>query len=158
MEKKLKNASAEERQRVRMAKSKPILDAFLAWLEKQEQQVLPKSALGRAVNYVLKQWPKLIRCVEDGHLEIDNNRCERSLKPFVIGRKNWLFANSPRRARASAVTYSIVETAKENGLNPTAYLTYLFERMPNMDLQDEAAFEAWLPWSEALPEGIRVKK
>ncbi|WP_304459478.1 IS66 family transposase [Alicyclobacillus sendaiensis] len=158
VEKKLKNASAEERQRVRMAKSKPILDAFLAWLEKQEQQVLPKSALGRAVSYGLKQWPKLIRYVEDGHLEIDNNRCERSLKPFVIGRKNWLFANTPRGARASAVTYSIVETAKENGLNPTAYLTYLFERMPNMDLMDEAAFEALLPWSEGLPEGIRVRK
>ncbi|MBF8378645.1 transposase domain-containing protein, partial [Alicyclobacillus mali] len=91
------------------------------------------------------------------HLEIDNNRCERSLKPFVIGRKNWLFANTPRGARASAVTYSIVETAKENGLNPTAYLTYLFERMPNMDLMDEAAFEALLPWSEGLPDGIRVR-
>ena len=118
-------------------KVKPILDAFLAWLETQERQVLPKSALGQAVSYCLKQWTKLVRYVEDGHLEIDNNRSERSLKPFVIGRKNWLFANTPRGARASATAYSIVETAKENGLNPMAYLTYLFEQLPNVDLHDE---------------------
>jgi transposase len=158
VEKKLKGASPEERARVRMEQSQPILDAFLAWLETQERQVLPKSALGQAVSYCLKQWTKLARYVEDGHLEIDNNRSERSLKPFVIGRKNWLFANTPRGARASATAYSIVETAKENGLNPMAYLTYLFEQLPNVDLQDELALEALLPWSKTLPAGVRRGK
>jgi len=70
----------------------------------------------------------------DGRLEIDNNRAERSIKLFVIGRKNWLFANTPRGAKASATIYSIVETAKENGLNPFAYLQYLFEQLPNIEL------------------------
>ncbi|TDY50207.1 transposase IS66-like protein [Alicyclobacillus sacchari] len=158
VEKKLKGAYPEERARVRMEQSQPILDAFLAWLETQERQVLPKSALGQAVSYCLKQWTKLARYVKDGHLEIDNNRSERSLKPFVIGRKNWLFANTPRGARASATAYSIVETAKENGLNPMAYLTYLFEQLPNVDLQEELALEALLPWSKTLPAGVQRGK
>ncbi|AEJ43717.1 transposase IS66 [Alicyclobacillus acidocaldarius subsp. acidocaldarius Tc-4-1] len=110
------------------------------------------------MSYCLKQWPKLVRYMEDGHLEIDNNRCERSLKPFVIGRKNWLFANTPRGARASAIAYSIVETAKENGLNPFAYLEYLFEKLPNMDTDDKTAMAALLPWSETLPAHIRRRK
>ncbi|SIT13371.1 IS66 C-terminal element [Alicyclobacillus vulcanalis] len=96
--------------------------------------------------------------LEDGHLEIDNNRSERAIKPFVIGRKNWLFANTPRGARASAIAYSIVETAKENGLNPFAYLEYLLEKLPYMDTDDKAAMTALLPWSETLPAHIRRRK
>ncbi|EJY57190.1 transposase IS66 [Alicyclobacillus hesperidum URH17-3-68] len=98
-----------------------------------------------------------MRYVEDGHLDIDNNRYERSLKPFVIGRANWLFANTARGARARAVRYSIVETAKDNGLNTTAYLKYLFERMPNMDLDDRRALDKLMPWSKVLPDPMRVK-
>ncbi|GMA50413.1 hypothetical protein GCM10025857_17700 [Alicyclobacillus contaminans] len=108
--------------------------------------------------YSLKQWDKLTVFLEDGHLEIDNNRSERSIKPFVIGRKNWLFANTPRGARASAITYSIVETAKENGLNPFAYLQYLFEQLPNVDTNDKTAMAALMPWSETLPGDIRKSK
>ncbi len=100
-----------------------MLDEFLTWLQEQGEQVLPKSALGQAVSHCLNQWSKLTAFLEDGHLELDNNRSERSLKRFVIGQKNFLFANTPRGARASAVANSLVETAKENGLNPTAYLT-----------------------------------
>jgi len=84
-------------------------------------------------------------------LDLDNNRSERSIKPFVIGRKNWLFANTSRGADASATIYSIVETAKENGLNPFNYLQYLFERLPNLDTQDEKALDELLPWSATLP-------
>lgn len=94
---------------------------------------------------------------KDGRLELDNNRSERSIKPFVIGRKNWLFANTPRGAQASATIYSIVETAKENGLNPFSYLQYLFERLPNLDLQDLNALDGLLPWSTDLPLSCRVK-
>jgi hypothetical protein len=91
-------------------------------------------------------------------LELDNNRSERSIKPFVIGRKNWLFANTPRGARASAIIYSIVETAKENGLNPFYYLSYLFGKLPNIDTKDENALDNLLPWSDSIPSYCRVKK
>ncbi|CAB3393533.1 protein of unknown function [Kyrpidia spormannii] len=93
--------------------------------------------------------------MKDGRLEIDNNRSERSIKPFVIGRKNWLFANTPKGAKASATVYSIVETAKENGLNPYEYLRYLFERLPNVDVNDTTVLDRLLPWSPELPESVR---
>ncbi len=92
----------------------------------------------------------------DGRLEIDNNRSERSIKPFVIGRKNWLFSNTPKGANASATIYSIVETAKENGLNPFEYLTYLFERLPNINIKDQHALDTLLPWSANLPGHCKV--
>ena len=78
----------------------------------------PKSALGKALYYLLEQWPYLVRYLEDGRLELSNNRAERSIKPFVMGRKNWLFANTPGGAQASSVIYSLIETAKENHLDP----------------------------------------
>lgn len=123
----------------------------MTWLKTQEQKVLPKSTLGQAITYCLNQWDKLVAFLEDGRLEIDNNRSERSIKPFVIGRKNWLFSNTPKGARTSAVIYSIVETAKENGLNPYYYLRYLFEKLPNIDLTDLDALDKLLPWSTTLP-------
>ena len=92
----------------------------------------------------------------DGRLEIDNNRSERSIKSPVMGRKNWLFANTPKGATASAVIYSIVETAKENGLIPFQYLTYLFEQLPNIDVKDPVAIDKLLPYSTELPAKIRA--
>lgn len=88
----------------------------------QQLQVLPQSAVGRAIAYGLNQWSWLQGYLLDGRLDIDNNRSERAIKPFVIGRKGWLFSNTPRGAKASAIAYSIIETAKENGRNPQAYL------------------------------------
>jgi len=93
---------------------------------------------------------------KDGRLEIDNNRSERSIKPFVIGRKNWLFSNTPRGARASAVIYNLVETAKEDGLNPYYYLHYLFEKLPSTDLTNTESIDSLLPWSKSLPINCRV--
>ncbi|MBM7681200.1 hypothetical protein JOD43_001367, partial [Pullulanibacillus pueri] len=92
----------------------------------------------------------------DGRLEIDNNRAERSIKPFVIGRRNWLFSNTVKGAKSSAIIYSVVETAKENGLNPFNYLSYLFKELPNMDTTDKAKLAQLLPWSQTLPEECRV--
>ena len=112
--------------------------------------VLPKSLLGTAVNYCRQQWPKLIRFLEDGRLEISNNRAERSIKPFVIGRKAWLFSNTPKGAKASAIIYSIVETAKENSLNPYAYLNFLFEILPNLKSIDEESLTPLMPWAVQL--------
>lgn len=98
IEKELKELEPKERYEKRLEKSKPVLDAFLSWLKNQEQKVLPKSGLGEAIAYCLNQWDKLVAFLEDGRLEIDNNRSERSIKPVVIGRKNWLFANTPQGA------------------------------------------------------------
>ncbi|ANB60157.1 IS66 family transposase [Anoxybacteroides amylolyticum] len=152
IERGLRDASPEERYAVRMERSKPILEAYLAWLQKQRPRTLPKSLLGQAIAYSLNQWDKLTAFLQDGRLEIDNNRSERSIKPFVIGRKNWLFANSPRGAQASATIYSVIETAKENGLNPFQYLKYLFEQLPQLaDPKDTEALDNLLPWSPTLP-------
>ncbi|WP_083521314.1 IS66 family transposase [Alicyclobacillus kakegawensis] len=155
IERGLKDATPEERHAGRQKLSRPVLDAFLTWLQEQSVQVLPKSALGKAVSYCLHQWNKLVVFLEDGNLELDNNRSERSIKRFVIGRKNFLFANTPRGARASAIAYSLVETAKENGLDPYWYLEYLFERLPNIRTDDRVAMDELLPWSDRLPERIR---
>jgi len=156
IERDLREATPEDRQRARQARSRPVLAQFLWWLRTNRHIVLPKSALGQAVTYCLNQWTPLTNFLRDGRLEIDNNRAERSIKPFVIGRKNFLFANTPRGAQASATVYSIVETAKENGLNPRAYLQYLFEQLPNRDLADPATWEDLLPWSPALPASLKT--
>ncbi len=155
VERDVRDATPDERLRARRARSVPILVEFQAWLVEQRGRVLPKSATGQAITYCLNQWAPLQTFLEDGRLEIDNNRSERSIKPFVIGRKNFLFMNTPRGAKASAITYSIIETAKENGLNPRAYLQYLFEELPNRERTDPAAWEAMMPWSHHLPEHVK---
>jgi hypothetical protein len=137
--------------------SKPIVDGFKAWMDKESPLTLPQSLLGKAFTYCKNQWPKLIRFLDDGRLEIDNNRAERSIKPFVIGRKNWLFANTPRGAKTSALIYSIVETAKENGLNPFDYLKYLFERIKTIEPADISTVDSLLPWSEAVQAALRIQ-
>ena len=157
IERDLREATPEERHAGRQELSRPVVEAFAAWLKYQSPRVLPKSAFGQAIKYCCNQRDRLTAFLEDGRLELDNNRSERSIKPFVIGRKNWLFANTARGASASATIYSIVETAKENGLNPFSYLQYLFERLPNLDIQDEQALDELLPWSKTLPPGCRVK-
>jgi transposase len=153
IERDLKDATPEERKSARLERSKPVLEAFSAWLIEQTPKVLPKSLLGAALAYCRSQWEKLVTFLEDGRLEIDNNSSERAIKPFVIGRKNWLFANTPDGADASAVIYSIVETAKENGLNPTAYVEYLFEKLPSATTSE---LDSLLPWSPSLPASLRL--
>jgi hypothetical protein len=99
IERDLHDVTPEERHKIRLARSRLVLDAFWSWLKTQAPRVLPKSALGQAIKYCLNQWDKLETFLKDGRLELDNNRSERSIKPFVIGRKNWLFTNTPRGAR-----------------------------------------------------------
>ena len=115
---------------------------------------MPKSSQGLAVNYLLNQWPHLICYLEDGRLELSSNRAERSIKPFVIGRKNFLFSNTPSGAQGSATMYSMVETAKENGLDPYRYLTYVFKTAPNPDWEQTDAVQ--LPWN--APEECHCKE
>lgn len=156
IERAIKKESSEKRYEVRLEKSKPVLDLFLAWLQTKQPQVAPKSKLGEAITYGLNQWELLEAFLQDGRLEIDNNRSERAIKPFVIGRKNWLFSNTPRGARGSAIVYSIVETAKENGLNPYEYLLYLFQQLPTVDVNNDEVIQKMLPWSVSLPDQCRV--
>ena len=155
IERDLHDLTPEERHTKRLEISRPVLDAFAEWLRFQMPRVLPKSALGEAIRYCRNQWDKLENFLLNGRLEISNNRSERSIKPFVMGRKNWLFSNTPRGAKASATIYSIIETAKENGLIPFQYLTYLFERMPNLG---NGSLDELLPWSASLPDYCKMPK
>lgn len=143
IERNAKESSPAARKGLRQEQAKPILDKIKQWLDQKVAQVLPKSPLGTAVAYTLKLWPKLTTYLEDGHIEIDNNKAENAIRPFVIGRKAWLFSGSPRGALASAALYTLVETAKANGLEPWAYLNYLFEKLPAA--KSEQALLALLP-------------
>lgn len=111
----------------------------------------PKSALGRALYYLREQWPYLIRFLGDGRLEISNNGVERSVKPFVMGRKNWLFANTEGGAQSSAMIYSLIETAKENGLAPYRYFIHVLTEAPGAGSQGGCWAENLLP--EYVKEG-----
>ena len=137
--------TAEQAFQVRQEKAPAILVAYKAWLEKSVQQVPPKSLLGKAIQYNLNQWDKLTVYLTDGQINIDNNRAERAIKPFVIGRKNWLFANTGNGAKSSAILYSLIETAKANGLIPYDYLVRLFEELPKRKSTD--SLDDLLPWN-----------
>ena len=140
-----KDVNDEQRLLLRQRKSDPVLVQLKAWLDKTHGQVVPQSALGKAVGYLTNNWSKLIRYTEAGHLPIDNNPAERAIRPFVIGRKNWLFSDTARGAHASALIYSLVETAKANGQEPYAWLRYVLERLPLANNADD--LEALLPWN-----------
>lgn len=143
----------EERTIKRKELSEPILREFHAWLE--SVYPAPKSAFGRAVAYTLEQWPYLTNYLLDGRLEISNNRAERSIKPFVMGRKNFLFANTPSGANTSAVIYSLIETAKENALDPYRYLTWLMTDAPSLDMTLACQVESLLP--DNAPDDCRTR-
>lgn len=122
-----------------------MVHAFFEWC--RAQHALPQSHFGQALSYGLNQRPYPEKYLLDGRPEIDNNRAERSIKPLVIGRKNWLFCNTQAGAKASAMFYSVIETAKENGLHPFEYLTDVFRTAPNLDLSRNPG---------AIPGRIRV--
>lgn len=108
----------------------PILDEFKQWLDKRSLQVPPSTHLGKALHYALGQWEKLVRYLDSPHLTPDTNAVENAIRPFVLGRKNWMFSGSPRGAHASATLYSLIQTAKANGIEPYRYLRYLFTKLP----------------------------
>jgi transposase len=156
IEHKIMDLSPKEKHKIRNNDSRVILNDFLVWLKKQSEEILPNSKLGKTIKYCLNQWGNLERYLLDGRLEIDNNRAERSIKPFVIGRKNWLFSNTPKGAKSSAIIYSVIETAKENNIKPIEYLTYLFDKLPNIDINDKQILDSLLPWSDKLPENCKL--
>jgi len=134
------------RYEARLKQSKPVMDAFFDWAK--NSSALPQSGVGEAITYALNQRFWLEHFLLDGRLEISNNRAERSVKPFTIGRRNWLFADTVGGANASAVFYSVVETAKENGLYPFDYLEFVFRTAPGLDFRnDPALLKQLLPWN-----------
>ncbi|WP_455230120.1 IS66 family transposase [Geopseudomonas aromaticivorans] len=145
IERELKDVSDEQCYLGRQQRSLPILEQLKAWLDKTQPQVTAQNALGKAVNYLASNWHKLERYIEAGYLPIDNNAAERAIRPFVIGRKNWLFSDTPKGATASAQLYSLVETAKVNGQEPYAWLRHVLERLPQARSVED--YEALLPWS-----------
>lgn len=145
----------EIKYKVRQAESLPILHELKQWLDRLSVDVTPKSIFGRAIGYALGQWDYMLHYVDDGRLAIDNNIAEREIKAFVIGRKNWLFADSVDGAYANAVMYSFVQTAKANGLDPYEYLYHIFERMPYMRNSEEV--KSLLPWNVQFTENESLK-
>jgi len=114
---------------LRQKKAVPVLEEFKKWLDAKVEKVPPKSLLGKAINYTLNEWHRLVRYTENAIIRPDNNTVENAIRPFVVGRKNWLFSNTAKGAQASAVIYSLVETAKACGHDPYWYLKYLFEKL-----------------------------
>ena len=145
IERDCKDASDEKRFLARQQLSLPILTELREWLNKTRPVVVPNSALGRALSYMHDYWGKLIRYIERGDLPIDNNRVENAIRPFVIGRKAWLFSDTPAGAHASAVIYSLLQTAKANGHEPSAWLRHVMRNLPAAKTLEE--FEALLPWN-----------
>lgn len=146
VEKSLKDLTPEERFCKRLELEKPILEAFWCWLE--SLNVLKGSALGKAVTYAMNQRPFMENYLLDGRCAFSNNAAENAIRPFTVGRKNWLFADTPKGASASAVVYSLIETAKANGLNVFAYLQHLLLYMPDTDWQNHPEeLDDLMPWS-----------
>lgn len=153
-----RGVSAEERHRLRQIRARPILDGMDKWRKDAARQVPPKTLIGMALGYLSDQWEYLIRYVEDGRLEIDNNLVENAIRPFCLGRRNWLFSDTVRGAEASANLYSLIVTAKANGLEPHAYLSLVFRDLPSARCVED--YERLLParWTKesvqtALAEG-----
>jgi transposase len=145
IEKRHKDNNIDELFDVRQAEAKPIIDKLKQWLDKSIANSPPKSTLGKALQYLNNQWPRLIGYLDGGSRPIDNNRAENSIRPFVIGRKNWLFSSSQSGAHASANLYSLIETAKANELEPYAYLKQLFTMLPQANSLED--IDALLPWN-----------
>ena len=135
----------EKRKQLRLEKEKPVLEAFWSWLD--QQKPVRNTRLDKAVNYVLNRRDIAETYLEDGRCSFTNNLSENAIRPFAVGRKNWLFSSSVDGANASAVVYTMIEMAKAHGLNIYGYLKFLLEHRPSKNMTDEQLAE---PWSEKL--------
>jgi transposase len=144
IEKQLKDKEPDIIYQFRQDKSKPLLQDIKKLLDKILHSTAPSGLMGKALTYLCNQWPKLIVYIDDGNYPIDNNVAENAIRPFVIGRKNWLFSSSQSGAKASANLYSIIETAKAHGINPQEYLAYIYKELPLVESVE--GYEKLLPW------------
>jgi len=145
--------SIEERLNLRKSESKKVFNEFYDWIQSVESKILPQSLVGKAIKYTQNQKEYLASFMLDGRIQLSNNLAEQSVKPFVIGRKNWLFSNTINGAKSSTTIYSIIQTAIANNLKPEKYLEYLFTQIQKGN--DVARF---VPWSNEIPEDCRLKK
>jgi transposase len=154
VEKAARDLSEVERYRVRQEKSLPLLNAFKAWLEKNAPKVMKGMLTRKAMDYTLNQWDTLVGYCERGDLQISNAEAENAIRPFALGRKAWLFADTPQGAKASATCYSLIETAKANGLEPSAYIHHVLQHIADADTLEK--LETLLPWNTELPASKKV--
>jgi transposase len=145
IERKIKDLSADEKYTVRQQLAVPVLREFKVWLEQNEPKMLKDGLTHKAIKYTLNQWDELAAYCDYGFVHISNALAENAIRPFAIGRRNWLFADSARGANASATCYSLVETAKANGLEPSSYIKYILDHIANADTLEK--LEALLPWN-----------
>jgi transposase len=156
IEKKLEILSPEGRKEQRLIQEKPVLDAFWLWVETTATGILPKSKLGQAFQYAANQKEGLMNYLLDGNCSISNNLAENSIRPFTIGRKNWLFSGSPKGAEASAGVYTLIETAKANSLNAYKYIQFILSDIPGTAfLQYPEFLEDYLPWDPMIQKRCR---
>lgn len=139
----------EQRHQLRNERSRPVWDELRAWADRVRGHAPPSTLTGKALGYLDGEWPRLVRVLDDGRIEVDNNHCENAIRPFVLGRKAWLFSDTPAGAEASARLYSVIETAKASGREPYAYLRHIFTELPKAVTADDV--EAPLPWNVVLP-------
>jgi transposase len=144
IEREMGKVSPAERHKVRQEKCRPIVLALKAWADEVAPTVPPKTLTGKALRYMLERWPKLVLFLDDPVLRLDTNPVENAIRPFVVGRKNWLFSDTLAGAQASAALYSLIIMAKKNGLEPYAYLKAVFTELPKAKTADEVA--GLLPW------------
>lgn len=152
IEKHIAGQPPNEKYRARQEQAKPILERLRAWLDKTLHSTLPKGLLGKALGYLDKNWDKLTVYTEDGRLAIDNNLAENAIRPFVVGRKNWLFSATVPGAKASANLYGLIETAKANSVDPYGYLRHVFKELPRAQTVEQ--IEQLLPWNIHLQDGV----
>lgn len=159
IEKEIENLSFEEKKKKRQEASRPVLDAFWSWVEETSALHTTNELLTKALTYSTNQRKYLETFLEDGRIPLSNNLCEANIKPFATARRAWLFADTPKGATANAVLYTLVETAKANGLDAYEYLKYLLEELPNNDyLQNPEILDRYLPWSPDIPDHCRLQQ
>ena len=146
----------EERAAARLERETPVLEQFKTWLLAKKEVALPKSPLGDAINYALNHWDGLTAYLQDGNCSLTNNICERTVRPFTIGRKNWLFSGSVEGAKASAMVYSVAETCKLNDVSLYKYLERLLRELPDVDFPNQPELlDKYLPWSDYIQENCK---
>lgn len=153
----LDGLDAGERKARRDAEMRPLMEEFYEWaVAARDGYAAKKMKLYEALSYAVDQWPALMHALDDGRLPIDNNRCEQAIRPFAVGRRNWLFSDTQAGAHASAGIYSIVTTARANGLKAFEYLSWVLSEMPRAEAAGNLDAARFLPWSPDVPESCRA--
>lgn len=150
------DVGANERKALRDERLRPLMEDFGRWLDAQIPKAAPRLKLHGALCYAKKYWPYVMNALDDGGAALSNNVAERGIKPFVIGRKNWLFSDTPRGAQASCGMYSIVTTARMNGISPRPYIEWLLTELPNAGELTDDVLDSFMPWSDRVPQSFRL--